>query len=231
MSIRPRDSGARHEPPRRAPLARLRHVPELLVLVLALALLGFVGNVSAQTPTVTVQFKEASYEVNEGDTLTVTVEVSGTVPSGGFTVYAMDTAIGATGMGVDYVSGPFELAFTAGDHDPTATFPLVTIEDSESDDAEDFAIVLSDYGLPNGVGLGTRFTTEVTINKAADADACAPNLPSDAGYCLRGHGLAGRPQQCCWDQTVQPCAGNVWHRHRRSPNASRPSPRDRRLAR
>ena len=180
MSIRPRDSGARHEPPRRPPLARPRHVLALLVLVLALALLGFVGNASAQTPTVTVQFKEASYEVNEGDTLTVTVEVSGTVPSGGFTVYAMDTAIGATGMGVDYVSGPFELAFTAGDHDPTATFPLVTIGDSESDDAEDFAIVLSDYGLPDGVGLGTRFTTEVTINEAADDDACAPNLPSDA---------------------------------------------------
>ena len=180
MSIRPRDSGARHEPPRRPPLARLRHVLELLALVLALALLGFVGNVSAQTPTVTVQFKEASYEVNEGDTLTVTVEVSGTVPPGGFTVYAMDTAIGATGMGVDYVSGPFELAFTAGDHNPTATFPIVTIVDSESDDDENFAIVLSDYGLPNGIGLGTRFTTEVTINEVDDADACATNLPSDA---------------------------------------------------
>ncbi len=179
MSIRPGDSGARYEPPRRPPLARPRHVLALLVLVLALALLGFVGNASAQTPTVTVQFKEASYEVNEGDTLTVTVEVSGTVPSGGFTVYAMDTAIGATGMGVDYVSGPFELAFTAGDHNPSATFPLVTIGDSESDD-ENFAIVLSDYGLPDGVGLGTRFTTEVTINEAADDDACAPNLPSDA---------------------------------------------------
>ena len=182
MSSRPRDSGARHEPPRRLPLARPRHVLELLVLVLvlALALLGFVGNVSAQTPTVTVQFEEASYEVNEGDTLTVTVEVSGTVPPGGFTVYTMDTAIGATGMGVDYVSGPFELAFTAGDNNPTATFPLVTIGDSESDDAENFAIVLSDYGLPNGIGLGTRFTTEVTINNVADADVCAPNLPSDA---------------------------------------------------
>ena len=179
MSIRPRDSGARHEPPRRPPLARPRHVLELLVLVLALALLGFAGNVSAQTPTVTVQFKEASYQVNEGDTLTVTVEVSGTVPPGGFTVYAMDTAIGATGMGVDYVSGPFELAFTAGDHNPTATFPLVTIVDSESDDAENFAIVLSDYGLPNGIGLGTKFTTEVTINNVADADVCAPTLPSD----------------------------------------------------
>ena len=180
MSIRPRDSGARHEPPRRPPLARPQHVLELLVLVLALALLGFVGNVSAQTPTVTVQFKEASYQVNEGDTLTVTVEVSGTVPPGGFTVYAMDTAIGATGMGIDYVSGPFELAFTAGDHNPTATFPLVTIGDSVSDDAENFAIVLSDYGLPNGIGLGTRFTTEVTINEVDDADACATNLPSDA---------------------------------------------------
>ena len=180
MRVRPRDSGARREPPRRPPLARPRHVLELLVLVLALALLGFAGNVSAQTPTVTVQFKEASYQVNEGDTLTVTVEVSGTVPPGGFTVYAMDTAIGATGMGVDYVSGPFELAFTAGDHNPTATFPIVTIGDSVSDDAENFAIVLSDYGLPNGIGLGTRFTTEVTINEVDDADACATKLPSDA---------------------------------------------------
>ncbi len=179
MSIRPRDRGARHEPLRRPPLARSRHVLALLVLVLALTLLGFVGNASAQTPTVTVQFKEASYEVNEGDTLTVTVEVSGTIPSGGFTVYAMDIAIDANGMGVDYVSGPFDLAFTAGDSNPTATFPLVTIRDSESDDAEKLAIVLSDYGLPDGVGLGASFATEVTINEVDD-DTCTPNLPSDA---------------------------------------------------
>ena len=127
-----------------------------------------VGTVSSATvtiiddpndvPDVTVQYAVASYSVNEGSSVTVTVELS-EAPQRSVTVPITATLAGGAD-GSDYSGVPATVTFAATA--TTATFNLAAADDSFDDDGE--SIVLGLGAPPTGVSVGTVASATVTIN-------------------------------------------------------------------
>ena len=105
-----------------------------------------------------VAFDEAAYSVNEGSSVTVTVNVS---PDADRSLEIPVSITGGTADSDDYsVSGLTEgkLSFASGDG--SASFTVTAVEDSDSG-AE--TVDLSFGGLPDRVSEGTQATAQVTI--------------------------------------------------------------------
>ena len=109
-------------------------------------------------PAVTVQYAAASYSVDEGSSVTVTVELS-EAPQRSVTVPITTTLAGGVDTG-DYSGVPNNVTF--GATATTATFNLAAADDSFDDDGE--SIVLGLGAPPTGVSVGTTATATVTIN-------------------------------------------------------------------
>ena len=113
-------------------------------------------------PAVTVSFGEASYEVAEGATRVVTVELSAD-PERTVVIPIEKTDQGATAD--DYSGVPASVTFTSGETSRTFTFTAEA--DGEDDDGES---VLLSFGssLPPGVSAGTPAETTVSITDDDD---------------------------------------------------------------
>ena len=109
-------------------------------------------------PAVTVQYAAASYSVDEGSAVTVTVELS-EAPQRSVTVPITTTLAGGA-EGADYSGVPASVTF--GATATTATFNLAAADDSFDDDGE--SIVLGLGAPPTGVSVGTVASATVTIN-------------------------------------------------------------------
>ena len=111
-----------------------------------------------------VSFDDATYSVNEGSSVTVTVNVS---PN---TDRSMEVPISISSN--DAESGDYEVSGLTGGklsfttEDPSASFTITTVDDSDRDVE---TINLSFGNLPNRVSEGTQATARVTINDTTPA--------------------------------------------------------------
>ena len=114
----------------------------------------------APTPTATleVSFDNAMYSVNEGNSVTVTVNVS---PNADRSVEIPVSVTGGTADSDDYsVSGLTGGKLSLASGESSASFTITAVEDSDSG-AE--TLDLSFGNLFNGVSQGTQATAQVTI--------------------------------------------------------------------
>lgn len=137
-----------------------------LLLIIAV-LLALHSSATAQTPTVTVQFDNSSYTVNESDgTVTLTVTLSGAV-SGDVTVnYA--TSAGTALAGIDYTAASGVVAFPQGITSRTVNVGIID-NDYYTSQPVSFTVVLSN---PANAALGTPSTATVSILDDDPAPTC-----------------------------------------------------------
>ena len=114
-------------------------------------------------PAVDVSFAEASYRVDEGETVTVTVKLSAdpkrmvVIP---LTAMEQGGATAPGGTDPDYVAPPASVTFVSGETMTTFTFSAT--QDPDDDDGES---VLLGFGTPpDRVSAGTTATTTVSID-------------------------------------------------------------------
>ena len=111
----------------------------------------------ADVPSVQVSFEQAAYSVDEGSSVTVTVELS---QAPGRQVVVPITAVGRGGAGSsDYSGAPTSVTFASGDTEQTFTFAATA--DSVDDDNE--SVLLSFGSLPTGVSEGSPDEATVSI--------------------------------------------------------------------
>ena len=111
----------------------------------------------ADVPSVQVSFEQATYAVDEGSSVTVTVELSQAPER---TVVVPITATGQAGAGPsDYSVAPTSVTFASGDTEQT--FTLAATADTDDDDNE--SVLLGFGTLPTGVSEGSPAQTTVSI--------------------------------------------------------------------
>ena len=114
-------------------------------------------------PQVTVQFGATTYEVVEGETVTVAVTLSAD-PERTVVIPITHTPQSGADSPADYSGMPESLTFNAGDMSKTITFTAT--QDEVDDDGE--SVLLAFGILPNGVSPGTRKETTVSITDDDD---------------------------------------------------------------
>ncbi len=116
----------------------------------------------------TVDFKQATYMVDEGAHVTVTV----TLDADPLTTVEIPLTLGGQGDAdaADYSGIPASLTFNSGDIEKTFTFSAT--DDSIDDDGESVKIVIG-IPLPNGIVRGNTFETTVSIT---DDDTAGVNI-------------------------------------------------------
>ena len=121
-----------------------------------LAVTGTIGD--DDDPAVQVSFEQASYSVDEGESVTVTVRLSADPER------RVEVPITATPQGgasdSDYLGAPTTVAFDSGD--TSAMFTFTAAGDSVDDDDE--SVLLGFGDLPTRVSAGTNATATVNIN-------------------------------------------------------------------
>ena len=111
----------------------------------------------ADVPSVQVSFEQAAYSVDEGSSVTVTVELS---QAPGRQVVVPITAVGRGGAGSsDYSVAPTSVTFASGDTEQTFTFAAT----ADSVDDDDESVLLSFGTLPTGVSEGSPDEATVSI--------------------------------------------------------------------
>ena len=110
-------------------------------------------------PAVTVSFGSATYAVAEGETVTVTVELSAD-PERTVVVPLTATLEGGAGSG-DYSGVPASVTFESGETSKTFTFMAT----QDTDDDDDESVNLTFGQLPAGVSAGTTAESVVTIRQ------------------------------------------------------------------
>ena len=108
--------------------------------------------------TVTVQFGATTYEVVEGETVTVAVTLSAD-PERTVVIPLTHTPQGST-TSADYSGVPANVTFSTGDMSQTITF---TATQDDVDDGGKSVLLAFGTTLPGGVSLGTTTTTTVNI--------------------------------------------------------------------
>ena len=124
-----------------------------------------------------VGFGEASYRVDEGSSVTVTVELSQAL---GEAVVVPLTATAQNGAGTgDYSGVPASVAFAASQ--TQQSFSLTAADDAVDDDGE--SVILGFGALPAGVVAGSAAATTVSIgdNDAAGVNVSVESLSVDEG--------------------------------------------------
>ena len=111
----------------------------------------------SDVPTVTVSFKESSYTVDEGNTVTVTVELSAD-PERSVEIPIMKAEQGGA-TSIDYSGVPEEVTFQTGETEKT--FDFAATSDTVDDDEESVKLTFGD--LPDGVNPGTKDNATVSI--------------------------------------------------------------------
>ena len=112
----------------------------------------------ADVPSVQVSFGAASYTVDEGSSVTVTVELD-IAPEREVEVPLTHTAQGDTTAG-DYSGVPTSVTFGSSDTEQTFTF---TAAADDVDDDGDSVLLGFESPLPDGVSAGARATSTVSI--------------------------------------------------------------------
>ena len=126
-------------------------------------------------PAVTVSYDAATYDVDEGSSVTVTVELS-TAPKQWVTVPV--TLGGTATNNADYSGVPAYVTFSAAQ--TTATIILAATDDATYDTDE--TVVLGFGALPDGFTAGVRPTTTVTINDDDEALTGLWRLDDGSGF-------------------------------------------------
>ena len=114
-------------------------------------------------PAVTVSFEQATYSVDEGDSVTVKVSLSAD-PERTVTVPLTKTNRGGT-TSADYRGVPANVTFNSGDTSKSFTFTAT--DDADDDDGESVELGV-DSPLPDGVSAGNISETIVSIANADD---------------------------------------------------------------
>ena len=109
--------------------------------------------------TVTVQFGATTYEVVEGETVTVAVTLSAD-PERTVVIPITHTPQGGATSPADYSGVPASVTFSTGDMSQTITF---TATQDDVDDGGKSVLLGFGAPLPGGVSLGTTVTTTVSI--------------------------------------------------------------------
>ena len=110
-------------------------------------------------PSVTVSFGSATYPVDEGDTVTVTVTLSAD-PERSVTI-PLSTANQGGASDSDYSGVPANVTFNSGETEKSFTF--TASDDAEDDDGESVDLTFGSP-LPAGVSTGSVPETTVSIN-------------------------------------------------------------------
>ena len=114
--------------------------------------------ISAQSPVlVSVDFDAASYNLLEGNTVSVTLRLSS--PPGRVLHIPLDTTFENGATGIDFDNIPPSVIF--GPHDTEAQFSVTAISDTDADDGEMVTISVGD--LPPAVILGTPTTATIVL--------------------------------------------------------------------
>ena len=152
---------------------------------------------------VTVQFGATTYEVVEGETVTVAVTLSAD-PERTVVIPITHTPQGNT-TSTDYSGVPANVTFSTGDMSQTITF---TATQDDVDDGGKSVLLAFGTTLPGGVSLGTTTTTTVNITDDDGAGVSVSNNSLDhrGGQLRHLHHRARQPahRQC--------------HRHHQRPN-------------
>ena len=126
-------------------------------------------------PAVTASFGQASYNVNEGGTVEVTVTLSAD-PEREVTVLLTHDPQGDTGTD-DYSGVPGSLVFQIGDTEKSFTFSATA--DDIDDDGE--SVALGFGTLPDDVSAGTTATVTITDDDTAGVTVSESTLEIDEG--------------------------------------------------
>ena len=126
-------------------------------------------------PAVTANFGQASYSVNEGGTVQVTVTLSAD-PEREVTVQLSHDPQGDTGSG-DYSGVPGNLVFQKGDTEKSFTFTAAA--DDIDDDGE--SVALGFGTMPDGVTAGATATVTITDDDTAGVTVSKSALGIDEG--------------------------------------------------
>ena len=126
-------------------------------------------------PAVTASFGQASYSVDEGNTVEVTVTLSAD-PEREVTVQLTHDPQGNTGS-ADYSGVPGSLVFQIGDTEKSFTFSAAA--DDIDDDGESVALAFGT--LPDGVSPGTTATVSITDDDTRDLVISESSLGIDEG--------------------------------------------------
>ena len=123
------------------------------------------GKSGQDTPTPpTVHFASATYSVAEGNTVTVTVELS-KAPGSDVAIPLTATEQGTATL-ADHSAVPLDLTFTAADTQRTFTFEA--LQDTEDDDDE--SVLLGFSALPVGITATTGEASQATVTIVDDDD-------------------------------------------------------------
>ena len=143
------------------------------------ALLIFFTTFTNCATSLNVRFDSSAYNAFEGDVLlqpglvlsessstaiTVQVIADDITATGEYTdiiINSVALLYNITGGGVDYNSGPYNVAFPAGV--TRASFSITINNDDVLEDHETFNLIIAEDSLPENVTLGIPYLTEVTI--------------------------------------------------------------------
>ena len=126
-------------------------------------------SITDDVPQVTVKFKQGTYTVAEGSSVSVKVTLS--ADPARTVIIPVSTSLLAGATDADYSGVPANVTFNSGDTEQTITFTAV--QDMEDDDGE--SVKLSFGTLPTGVSAGTTNETTVSI---IDDDGEGVNVPA-----------------------------------------------------
>ena len=110
-------------------------------------------------PAVAVSFGSATYDVDEGDTVTVSVTLSAALERR--VTIPLDTTLQDRASSADYSDVPASVVFNYGE--TQQTFAFAATDDTEDDDDESVKLSVGS-ALPDGVNAGTTHETVVSIN-------------------------------------------------------------------
>ena len=133
-------------------------------------------------PSVTVSFDSATYPVDEGDTVTVTVTLSAAPERE--VVVPIDTTDEDGASSADYSLS--ETSVTFGLTDTEKTFTFTATQDTVDDDGESVKLSF-DSPLPDGVTAGT--TPETTVSITDDETVMEVSFEESSYSVEEGHGV------------------------------------------
>ncbi|MCY3650552.1 MAG: putative Ig domain-containing protein, partial [Acidimicrobiaceae bacterium] len=109
---------------------------------------------------VTVSFKESAHEVEEGDAVTLTLQLSQSLTTA-VTINVVLTGITAGTQGTDFDDSSRSVSIPSGTTE--VTFDVTTVEDPYDEEDETFRATIVAANLPAGVNRGTPNHSTVTI--------------------------------------------------------------------
>ena len=124
-------------------------------------------------PAVTASFGAASYSVDEGDSVTITVVLS--VDPGRTVVLLVPKTLGGGASAADYSGVPDIVSFAPGE--TVKSFTFTAAADSVNDDGESVTLGLG--ALPAGVSAGTVSETTVSITDDDEVPGPTTSFSSD----------------------------------------------------